>query len=378
MDPISEIERKKAIDEAILSSVGDGLIATDKNGKIIIINRVAQAMLQLKAHEVIGADYIDTVGAADINGVLIPREKRPINTVLETGEPSTNHAVNSFIRSDGTKFPAAITTSPIMFEGAIIGAIITFRDSTKDREIDAMKSDFLSVAAHQLRTPLGTMRWSMEMILSNDFGPVSPTILPIMQQIYAANTRMITLVNDLLNVARIDELRVQDNPLPTNIEQIIKDILTEKNVEITKRGLVVNFAPTNDPYFTIKIDPKRIREVFENIISNAIKYNNPRGSINIFAGKIDDIIEVTFMDTGIGIPKEDVEKITNKFYRAKNAVRSETEGSGLGLFVVKSYVEAWGGKFEFSSEEGVGTTVVVYLPKEPKSHTMDKSLIFNK
>lgn len=378
MDPISEIERKKAIDEAILSSVGDGLIATDKNMRIIIINRVAQSMLQLKAHEVIGADYIDTIRAVDINGVPIPREKRPINTVLKTGESFTNHAVNSLIRADGSKFPAAVTTSPIMFEGAIIGAIITFRDSTKDREIDAMKSDFLSVAAHQLRTPLGTMRWNLEMIMGNDFGTISPQLLPVIQQIYAANARLITLVNDLLNVARIDELRVQDSPQPTNIEQVIKDILTEKSADITKRGLIVNFTPTGDPYYTIKIDAKRIREAIENIISNAIKYNSPHGSINIFASRIDDIIEITFMDTGIGIPKEDIDKITNKFYRARNAVRSETEGSGLGLFVVKSYIEAWGGKFELSSEEGVGTTIVIYLPKEPRSHTLDKSLIFDK
>jgi PAS domain S-box-containing protein len=376
MDPVLEIERKKAIDEAILSSVGDGLIATDKNGRIIIINRVAQSMLQLKAYEVVGKDYIDTVRATDILGAPIPREKRPINEVLRSGLSFTNHAVNSLVRTDGTKFPAAITTSPIIFENSIIGAIITFRDSTKEKEIDAMKTDFLSVAAHQLRTPLGTMRWNLEMILGNDFGPVSPSILPVLKQIYAANSRMITLVNDLLDVARIDELRVQDVPQPTNLEQTITSILTEKKADFVKRSLVVNFTPTNDPYYVINIDPKRIREAFENIISNAIKYNVPNGNINIYIERLDDFIKVTFIDSGIGIPEVDIDKITNKFYRARNAIRSETEGSGLGLFVVKSYIEAWGGKIEFSSKEGVGSTFTMYLPKNSKSHTLDKSLIF--
>ncbi len=375
MDPVLEIERKKAIDEAILSSVGDGLIATDKNGKIIIINRVAQTMLQLKAYEVVGNDYIDTVRATDVLGSPIPREKRPINEVLRSGLSFTNHAVNSLVRADGSTFPAAITTSPIIFENTIIGAIVTFRDSTKEKEIDAMKTDFLSVAAHQLRTPLGTMRWNLEMILGNDFGPVSQSLMPVIQQIYAANTRMITLVNDLLDVARIDELRVQDNPQPTNLEQTIQAILTEKKADITKRALSVIFTPTNDPYFNINIDPKRIREAFENIISNAIKYNVPSGSINIYVEKIDSYIKLTFIDSGIGIPDDDADKIMNKFYRARNAVRSETEGSGLGLFVVKSYIEAWGGKIEFSSKEGVGSNFTMYLPKNPKSHTLDKSLI---
>lgn len=376
MDPVLEIERKKAIDEAILSSVGDGLIATDKTGKIIIINRVAQAMLQLKAYEVVGKDYIQTVQATDIVGAPIPREKRPINEVLRSGLSFTNHAVNYLVRADGSKFPAAITTSPIIFENSIIGAIVTFRDSTKEKEIDAMKTDFLSVAAHQLRTPLGTMRWNLEMILGNDFGPVPPTLLPVLQQIYAANTRIIALVNDLLDVARIDEFRVQDNPQPTNLEQTIQAILLEKNADIVKKGIQVDFVPSGDAYFNLVIDPKRIREAFENIISNAIKYNVPNGNINIYTERLDDMIKLTFIDSGIGIPDVDINKITAKFYRARNAVRSETEGSGLGLFVVKSYIEAWGGKMELSSKEGVGTTFTMYLPKTPKSHILDKSLIF--
>lgn len=376
MDSVLEIQRKKAIDEAILSSVGDGLIATDKSGKIVIINRVAQAMLQLKAYEAIGKDYIQTVRATDIAGTPVPREKRPINQVLRSGLTFTNHAVNSLVRKDGTLFPAAITTSPIIFENSIIGAIVTFRDRSKEKEIEALKTDFLSVAAHQLRTPLGTMRWNLEMILGNDFGPIGPTLLPVIQQIYAANARMITLVNDLLDVARIDELRVQDNPTLTNLEQTIQVIIQEKSGDILKKGLVVNFLPTGDAYFNVNIDPKRIREAFENIISNAIKYNLPSGSINITTERIDDYIKITFADSGIGIPEVDLNKITSKFYRASNAVRSETEGSGLGLFVVKSYVEAWGGKIEFTSKEGMGSTFIMFLPKNPKSHILDKSLIF--
>lgn len=369
-------ERKKVIDEAIIASVGDGLIATDKEGKIVLINPVAEKMLLLKSENVVGKDYIEMVPATDINGYLIPAEKRPINLVLKTGQTFTNHAVNSYVRSDGTRFPAAITTSPIIFEDKIIGAIISFRDSTREREIDTMKSNFLSVAAHRLRTPLGTIRWNLEMIIAADFGPVPPKLLPTIQQIYAANTRMITLVNDLLNVARIDELRVQDNPQLTDIEEVISAILLEKKADIFNKNLIVTFIPSGDPAFKVMIDQKRIRETFENIISNAFKYNITNGSIIIKVENIEDYIKISFTDTGIGITKNDVPKITSKFFRASNAVRSETEGSGLGLFVVKSYVEDWGGKLEFSSREGFGSTFVIYLPKKPQVHMLDMNLTF--
>lgn len=377
MSPLMQSDNNRVILEAILSSVGDGLIATDKNGRITIINKAAQKMLQLSPQDVIGKDFIDTVPATDTDGNLIFREKRPINTVLSSGLTFTNHAVNSYLRKDGSSFPAAVTTSPIVYEDKIIGAIVTFRDSTREKEIDAMKSDFLSVAAHQLRTPLGTMKWNLEMILGSDYGLVPKDLLPIIQQIYSANSLMIVLVNDLLDVAKIDELRVQDNPQITNVEQVIETIIAERKNDIIKKNLKVSFAPTNDDFFKINIDPKRLREAFENLISNAIKYNVQDGSINIFTEILGNYLKISFIDSGIGIPFVDLLKITNKFFRAKNAVHSNTEGTGLGLFVVKSFVEAWGGRMEISSKEGLGSTFVLYLPHEPKSHSLDRSLIFN-
>lgn len=369
-----DLIKEKAIDEAIIASVGDGLIATDKQGKITRINKAAQNMLRLKEEDVIGHDFMETVPAIDVEGNLILREKRSYNIVLATGMSFTNHAANCYVRSDGTYFPAAITTSPIIFGQEIIGAIITFRDNTREKEIDAMKTDFISVAAHQLRTPLGSMKWYLEMIMENIYGPVPPKIQEVVKNIYTANVRMVSLINDLLNVARIDELRVQDAPELCNIEKILKDTLAEKTADIQKRNIRIFFNEQNDPNFKINIDPKRLAEVFDNLLSNAIKYNRANGNITISVENINPFIKVTISDTGIGIPTEDINKITNKFFRANNAVRSETEGSGLGLFVVKSYVEGWGGRMELTSKENVGTTLTIYLPMAPNTHTLDRKL----
>jgi len=378
MDNQIELIREKAIYEAMLSSVGDGLIATDSLEKILFINKAAQRMLLLQSNDVIGTDFTTTVPAADENSNLIPSEKRPIKVVIKSGMVFTNHAANFYIRRDGTKFPAAITTSPIVFDSQIIGAIITFRDNTREKEIDAMKSDFLSVAAHQLRTPLGSIRWNLEMIIDNDYGPIEPKLMQTMHDIYTSNSRMITLVNDLLDVARIDELRVQDKPEEISLEEVIQSLLDEKKFDLEKKNIKVNYVSTNDTKFRIMIDPKTFRQSIDNIISNAIKYNINNGGISIFVEYLYPDIKLTFIDSGIGIPKDDLRKITNKFFRASNAVSSETEGSGLGLFVVKSYVEGWGGKIEILSKEGTGTTVIIYIPTQPKVHVLDKHLVFNK
>ncbi len=369
-----DLIKEKAIDEAIIASVGDGLIATDKIGRITRINKAAQQMLRLNEEDTIGKDFIDTVPAINSEGNLILREKRPFNVVVASGMTFTNHAANYYVRSDGTYFPAAITTSPIIFGQEIIGAIITFRDNTREKEVDAMKTDFISVAAHQLRTPLGSMKWYLEMITENIYGPVPDKLLEVIKNIYTANLRMVSLINDLLNVARIDELRVQDSPEICDIEKIVKSVLIEKAADIQKRTIKIFFNEQNDPNFRINIDPKRLTEVLDNLLSNAIKYNRLNGSITISVENMNPFIKITIADTGIGIPTENVNKITNKFFRANNAVRSETEGSGLGLFVVKSYVDAWGGRLEFASQLNVGSTFIIYIPMNPNQHTLDKKL----
>jgi signal transduction histidine kinase len=216
------------------------------------------------------------------------------------------------------------------------------------------------------------------MIIGNDYGLIPPKLLQTIQDIYTSNSRMITLVNDLLDVARIDEMRVQDKPEEISLEEVIQSVLDEKKTDLEKKNIKVNYVSTNDPKFRIMVDPKTFRQTVDNIISNAIKYNINNGGISIFVEYLYPDIKLTFIDSGIGIPKDDLRKITNKFFRASNAISSETEGSGLGLFVVKSYVEGWGGKIDILSKEGTGTTVIIYIPTQPKVHTLDKHLSFNK
>jgi signal transduction histidine kinase len=257
----------------------------------------------------------------------------------------------------------------------IISGSIILHDITQMKKIEELKTEFLSVAAHQLRTPLGSMRWNLEMILDGDLGEINEELKETVLQTYSSNRRLLTLVNDLLNVSRIDQERVADKPEPTNILETVQAVLKEQKPEITKKNITLQLdTPTIDNFPNVIIDGKRFYEVFSNLISNAIKYNKDSGLIYVETTYDKNFVYLTITDTGIGIPQADLKKLFSKFFRAENAVKSETSGTGLGLFVVKTYVESWGGSVDIKSTEGKGTTLSIRLPMQPSQHALDKNL----
>jgi len=231
----------------------------------------------------------------------------------------------------------------------------------QQREIDRMKTEFLSVAAHQLRTPLGSMRWNMEMLLAGDIASLPKPAQEVVQQIYESNQRMISLVNDLLNVSRIEQGRVLDKLKLTDILELIKEVISEMKIEAEKKLVSISLMINNN-VSKIMVDPKRFRQVIQNLLSNAVKYNYSGGRVVIEVKPLEDCIQISIRDIGMGIPKRDQSRVFSKFFRAANAVKSETKGSGLGLFVVRSYVESWRGKVWFESEENKGTTFYFTIP----------------
>ena len=171
-------------------------------------------------------------------------------------------------------------------------------------------------------------------------------------------------MNDLLNVSRIDQGKVKEEPEMTDILEKIKAAIEEIKPEAERKSVSVVLEVDEGSIPKIMIDPKRLREVVQNLVSNAVKYNNPNGNVVVKVDKAGEMISVRVSDTGMGIPKKNQGRIFSKFFRAENAVKGEAEGSGLGLFVVKSYVEEWGGKVEFESEEGKGTTFTILIPMD--------------
>ena len=358
-----DLEHIRSRQEAILASVGNGLVVVDKEGKIIYINKSFEEMLGWKAQEIIGKSMVEVVPREDVNGVGVSFKERILTQVLD-GQKFVADLTNLFyyIRKDKTRFPVNSIVSPMVLDKKIVGAVEVFRDITKEKEIDKAKTEFVSLASHQLRTPLSTVSWYSEMLLTGDVGPVTAEQKTYLEEIYTGNQRMVDLVNTLLDVSRIEMGTLVVESKPTNIVKLARGVIDEQMLQINEKQIKfsTSFA---DHMPAIQADPKLLRMVMQNLLSNSVKYTPEGGEVKIFIslGKSKNII-LKISDTGYGIPKNQQDKIFTKLFRADNVIGKDTEGTGLGLYIAKSIVEQMGGLLWFESEENKGTVFHAMLP----------------
>ncbi|MEO6509152.1 MAG: CHASE4 domain-containing protein [Patescibacteria group bacterium] len=358
-DTKDKIEQEKTQDETMLESIGEGLIVTDKNGIVLIINKSAQEMLKFTAQELQGKRLTDLVFMTDEKGSQISPQETIIEKVLNTGTKESH--VYYFIRKDGTRFPSAITTTAIELDNAIIGAISVLRDITKEKEVDKMKTEFISLASHQLRAPLTAIKWFAESLLSGkeSFLPAQRDYL---QNIYDSNERMIDLVDSLLNISRIESGKMSVFPKLTDLGEMMNDLKKEFTPKIDQKKQTVNVIidPESSKVLT---DPKLIRHVYMNLFTNALKYSPVGSLISVHISKKEDAVVMELKDQGYGIPADQKIRLFEKFFRAENIRKVETEGTGLGLYLAKTILDVLGGKIWYESVENEGTTFWVSLPK---------------
>lgn len=353
-----KIAEARARTDAILSSIGDGVIAISDKGEISFINNQAMAMLGITESDALGKHLIHAVPAYDDKNQL-PLERHPMQQSLLNG---AKNSVNLyFCKKDGSKFPVAVTTSPVFLMGALVGGVLVFRDITHEKDVDRMKTEFISLASHQLRTPLSAMKWFAEILLSGDAGKITQEQEEMVKKIYISNERMIDLVNSLLNISRIESGRIIIDPRPTDLSKLVGEVLGELAPKIEKKKHHVAVSVHAD-LPAINIDPRLVRHVYLNLLTNAIKYTPESGEIHVLISKNADSLVSQVTDSGMGIPAGQQNKVFQKFFRAENVSRVETDGSGLGLYLVKSIVDASGGKIWFKSEVGKGTTFWFSLP----------------
>jgi signal transduction histidine kinase len=243
-----------------------------------------------------------------------------------------------------------------------VGTLVIIHDITREKTVERMKTEFVSIAAHQLRTPISAIKWTLRMVLDGDFGPVTNEQKDFLEKTYQSNERMINLINDLLNVTRIEEGRYLYNITAVNLEDVVGKI-AETYTEIVKhKHLTLKYQKPDKPLSQVKVDVEKISLVVSNLIENSIKYTPANGTIYVAISEDQGKIKVSVKDSGIGILKSQEERIFTKYFRGLNVVRMETEGTGLGLFISKNIVETHGGKIWFESEENNGTTFFFTLP----------------
>ncbi len=365
------VERNRAVEEkarteTLLASIGDGVIAADVAGVVTFINDSALTMLALRREDALNKDA-RSLFTVELDDKPLSKEEHLISRVLAERVSITTDPKKtlSFITIGGRKFPVSATAAPVLSGEKLIGAIKTFRDISVEKEVDRVKSEFVSLASHQLRTPLSTINWYAEMLTAGDAGALSAEQQKYVEEIYRGNQRMVELVNALLNVSRLELGTFVVDPLPTDIVKLAKDVVQELEPKIFARKIdfVERYA---DSIPNMSVDPNLMRIIFTNVTSNAVKYTPENGRVTLDlhtegageSGKL--VMEVS--DTGYGIPKEAHDKIFTKLYRADNVRIRETDGTGLGLYLVKSILEKTGGSISFVSEENKGTTFHIELP----------------
>lgn len=255
----------------------------------------------------------------------------------------------------------------LLKENYEVGKILVRRDielteaNSRLSGLDRNKSEFVSVAAHQLRTPITGIRWSFNALLEREIGEINSEQKKILEDGLKSSVRMIDLINALLNVARIEEGRFGLRFKKQLFGLVVESAVDRHRKAIEDKGIML-FLDVQHGVPAVSIDEEKINIVLDNIFDNAIKYTSPGGSITVKVNEENDHLHCVITDTGIGVPKAQLDRLFTKFFRAENAVRFQTSGSGLGLYVVKNIVETHGGTIKVESKEGKGTIISFTIP----------------
>ncbi len=229
-------------------------------------------------------------------------------------------------------------------------------------ELDKVKTEFISVAAHQLRTPLSAIKWTLSLLIDEGVKNLTSEQRSLLMKGYESNERIIRLINEMLIVTRIESGKMSYSFSFIHIEDLIDSCLEDFIGQAKTRNINLSFSEPASRLPYVNMDPDKIRTVLQNLIENAVFYTRDNGSITVSAKLEDNHIKVFVKDDGIGIPEKQKIGIFSKFYRADNALKARTDGSGLGLFVAKSIIEKHKGEIGFESKEGEGTTFYFTIP----------------
>lgn len=355
-----KISRAKAKDEAILENIGEGLVVMNLREEVTIINQAALKMMGLTQEEVVGQKWATLIKLMDEGGKKIDERRFPLKKALETGMAVFERRFYCG-RKDGSRFPVSITASPIVMDEEQIGGIMVFQDITHEREVDQAKTEFVSFASHQLRTPLSTINWYTEMLLDGDAGKINKAQSDYLREIYASCQRMVKLVNDILNVSRLELGTFMIQPELIQITKIAEESLRELDSKLNeqKTKLIKKYDP-NLP--EIPLDLKLTHMIFLNLLSNAVKYSPEGSEVLLEIQKKKKHVLILVKDHGYGIPAHQQSKMFSKLFRADNVTTKPIEGTGFGLYIIKTIIEKSGGKIWFESVENQGTTFFVQLP----------------
>jgi PAS domain S-box-containing protein len=342
----SRVSLEKERSVAILANIADGIVAVDRDGRVVLWNSAAEEISGVAQEEAIGRTTVQ----------VLQRQ-------LESAEAETPSGQRLISITRGGEevwlsLSEAVMRDPL---GAVAGRIFAFRDISADRMVEQVKSDFVAAVSHELRTPLTSIYGFAETLLRQDipFGEEERRIF--LGYIASESERLTEIVDQLLNVARLDAGDLQVELGRIDVGSVVSELVETVEESGVMNGHRFEIDLPEEP-LAAEADPDKVRQIFNILVENALRYSPGGGTVTVGARRSDDRVEVRVVDQGIGIPAAERERIFRKFYRAESAARDGAAGTGLGLFIAKELVTAMGGRIWVESTEGEGSSFSFELP----------------
>lgn len=356
----NEVNARRERWEAVFKFAGEGIVIFDSQGKVVGFNPAASKLTGYSVKEAIGRAFGDVVQIISSDGVSMGALS-PIRRVLTDGEVVTKR--QQLLESKGGQtLWTELSCSPIFDDaGNVTSGIVIISDIQKEREVEAVKSDFISIVSHELRTPLTAIKGFLSMLIGKDFGTLNDKQFHFLERVYQTNQRMIDLVEDLLDASNIENGKIKLKVAPLALEPIISDVVTELASKGFERQIMLK-VDRKHRLPLVLADERRLRQILVNLLDNAIKYSLPKSEVVIeFKAQGGELV-ISVKDQGVGITAAHLERLFQKFGRIYNPMSIQAGGTGLGLYIVKNLVESHGGKIWVTSREGKGSKFSFTLP----------------
>ena len=339
----------------MIHCMADGLLVTNRNLEVVLINHALQELLNLDPNLPLPGPlrtYLDDPGLVDtIRNLLAGVGEEPEKCLFQEV-------------SQGRTFLRVLTAPFHGPDQEVVGTISVFHDVTHFKELDEMKTSFVNLVSHELRSPLGAVKLQLSVVNDGVAGELNEKQQHLISRAQLKLEGLLELINDLLDVAKMEAGQRHLEQTPLHLEEVLADVaeLLKAKAQDQKISLVLSVPPDLP---VICADRRGLEEIFTNLVSNAINYSPDGGEVRIAAQARGPCLEVLVSDHGVGIAPEEIDKIFTKFYRAKDPKTRHIVGTGLGLAIVKAMVEAHHGNIEVASEAGAGTTFKILLPLGP-------------
>jgi PAS domain S-box-containing protein len=369
-----KLTAEKSQDEAVLTSIADGVYAVDRDRNLVLLNKAAQQMVGWEEKDALGIKcktVMKLIGSE--SDISVCEKDCPALAVWNTGEPVFRNDTCFMHRKNKSRVQLSSSYAPIKdLDGNMVGAICVFRDFTKEKELERQRNEFVSTASHELRTPITATEGYLSIITDSGMCKIDDTGKEYLNKARGTLMSMSALVKNLLAVTKIEEGKLEATVTNFPLKDLISEVIDVFNSKAKEKGIGLTFAESTElatgggkkaigRALNVRADREMIREVINNLTENAIKFTD-KGGVTISVDYDNDFAVVNVEDTGMGMPKDAEKHLFEKFYRVDNTATREVGGTGLGLYITRSIVENFGGKIWVESTPDKGSTFHFTVP----------------